>query len=69
MGGGAVTKGAMTQYGEIMPGATHERSDIGWVVPVCRLTEELGMKLIWDTDKGTLDDQDGQDIIPTLHFS
>eukprot|EP00975_Prorocentrum_lima_P065316 12902759-Prorocentrum_lima.AAC.1 len=47
LAGGVVTQGAMTQYREVMLGATDERSDIDWVVPVCRLTQELGMKLIW----------------------
>eukprot|EP00975_Prorocentrum_lima_P059962 12573315-Prorocentrum_lima.AAC.1 len=51
LAGGAVTKGAMTQYGEIMPGASDSKRDIGWIVPVCRLTKELGMKLVWGTDK------------------
>eukprot|EP00975_Prorocentrum_lima_P065026 12900945-Prorocentrum_lima.AAC.1 len=37
--------GAMTQYGEIMPGSRDSKSDIVWTVPVCRLTKELGMKL------------------------
>eukprot|EP00975_Prorocentrum_lima_P060639 12722364-Prorocentrum_lima.AAC.1 len=45
LAGGVVTKGAMAQYGEIMPGVNDEKSDIGWIVPVCRLTKELGMKL------------------------
>eukprot|EP00975_Prorocentrum_lima_P056894 11937928-Prorocentrum_lima.AAC.1 len=47
LAGGVVTKGAMTQYGESMPGASDNKSDVGWIVPVCRLTNELGMKLIW----------------------
>eukprot|EP00975_Prorocentrum_lima_P051247 10735638-Prorocentrum_lima.AAC.1 len=35
--------GAMTQYGEVMPGSSDSdsKSDIGWIVPVCRLTKEL----------------------------
>eukprot|EP00975_Prorocentrum_lima_P017896 3775534-Prorocentrum_lima.AAC.1 len=45
LAGGVVTQGAMTQYGEIMPGANDEKSDIGWIAPVCRLTKELGMKM------------------------
>eukprot|EP00975_Prorocentrum_lima_P062656 12886785-Prorocentrum_lima.AAC.1 len=56
LAGGVVAKGAMTHYGEIMPGANDEKSDIGWVVPVCRLTNELGMKMVWSTDKVTLED-------------
>eukprot|EP00975_Prorocentrum_lima_P021970 4625327-Prorocentrum_lima.AAC.1 len=43
-----------------MPGANEEKSDIGWVVPVCTLTKELGMKLVWGTDKVALEDQDGK---------
>eukprot|EP00975_Prorocentrum_lima_P051576 10801267-Prorocentrum_lima.AAC.1 len=33
-------KGAMTQYGEVMPGSSDSKSDIVWVVPVCRLTKD-----------------------------
>eukprot|EP00975_Prorocentrum_lima_P048538 10154172-Prorocentrum_lima.AAC.1 len=51
-----------------MPGATDERSDTGWIVPVCRLTKELAMEMVWGTGEVTLDDQDGKDIILTLHF-
>eukprot|EP00975_Prorocentrum_lima_P021244 4471645-Prorocentrum_lima.AAC.1 len=42
-----------------MPGATDERRGIGWIVPVCRLTKELGVKLVWGTDKVILEDPDG----------
>eukprot|EP00975_Prorocentrum_lima_P068486 12920996-Prorocentrum_lima.AAC.1 len=51
LAGGVVTRGAMTQYGEIMPGSSDSKSDIGWIVQKCRLTKELGMKLVWGTDK------------------
>eukprot|EP00975_Prorocentrum_lima_P068511 12921134-Prorocentrum_lima.AAC.1 len=51
LAGGVVTKGAMTQYGEIMPGANDHKSDIACIVPVCRLTKESGMNLVWGTDK------------------
>eukprot|EP00975_Prorocentrum_lima_P028583 6005686-Prorocentrum_lima.AAC.1 len=50
-----------------MPGASDSKSGIGWIVPVCRLAKESEMKLIWGTDKVTLEDQDGKDIILTLH--
>eukprot|EP00975_Prorocentrum_lima_P017729 3741615-Prorocentrum_lima.AAC.1 len=50
----------MAQYGEIMPGSSDSKSGIGWVVPVCRLTKELGVKLVWGTDKVALVDQDGK---------
>eukprot|EP00975_Prorocentrum_lima_P048542 10154820-Prorocentrum_lima.AAC.1 len=50
LAGGVVARGAMTQYGDIMPGAS-ETSDSGWIVPVFRLTKELGMKLIWDDNE------------------
>eukprot|EP00975_Prorocentrum_lima_P059934 12566361-Prorocentrum_lima.AAC.1 len=35
LAGGVMTRGAMTQYGEIMPGVNDEKSDIGWTVPAC----------------------------------
>eukprot|EP00975_Prorocentrum_lima_P052037 10897338-Prorocentrum_lima.AAC.1 len=43
-----------------MPGATDEKSDIGWVAPVCRLTKDMDMKLVWRADKVALVDQDGK---------
>eukprot|EP00975_Prorocentrum_lima_P042311 8890807-Prorocentrum_lima.AAC.1 len=51
-----------------MPGVNDEKSDIGWIVPVCRLTKELGMKLAWGKDKVAPVDQDGKGIILSLHF-
>eukprot|EP00975_Prorocentrum_lima_P035539 7471723-Prorocentrum_lima.AAC.1 len=51
-----------------MPGASAEKSDIGWIVPACRLTKELGMKLEWGNDKVALVDQDGEEISRSLHF-
>eukprot|EP00975_Prorocentrum_lima_P029949 6282827-Prorocentrum_lima.AAC.1 len=57
----------MTQYGEIMLGANDEKSDIRWIVPVCRLTKELGMKLEWGKDRVALVGQDGKEI-RSLHF-
>eukprot|EP00975_Prorocentrum_lima_P017662 3728298-Prorocentrum_lima.AAC.1 len=57
----------MTQYGEIMPGINDE-SDIGWIVPVCRSTKELGMKLEWGKDKVALVGRDGKEIPLSLHF-
>eukprot|EP00975_Prorocentrum_lima_P009590 2043108-Prorocentrum_lima.AAC.1 len=51
-----------------MPGSSHSKTDIGWIVPVCRLTKELGMKLVWGTDKAALVDQDGKEIILSLHL-
>eukprot|EP00975_Prorocentrum_lima_P016184 3435301-Prorocentrum_lima.AAC.1 len=30
-----------------MPGSSDSKSDIGWIVPVCRPPKELGMKLVW----------------------
>eukprot|EP00975_Prorocentrum_lima_P007406 1587068-Prorocentrum_lima.AAC.1 len=63
-----MTRGAMTQYGEIMPGSSDSESDIGWIVPMCRLTKELGMKLVWGTDEVALVGQDGKEIIRSLHF-
>eukprot|EP00975_Prorocentrum_lima_P018675 3933131-Prorocentrum_lima.AAC.1 len=51
-----------------MPGANEEKSDINGIVPVCRLTKVLGMKLVWGTDKATLEYQDGTHIIRKLHF-
>eukprot|EP00975_Prorocentrum_lima_P031954 6708162-Prorocentrum_lima.AAC.1 len=58
----------MTPYGDFMPGATYGRSGFGWIVPVCRITKVLGMKLVWGSDKVTLGYQDGKDIVQTLHF-
>eukprot|EP00975_Prorocentrum_lima_P037894 7972314-Prorocentrum_lima.AAC.1 len=58
----------MSQYGDIMPRATDERSGIGWIVLVCELTKELGMKLVWGSDKVTPEDQDGKEIILALRF-
>eukprot|EP00975_Prorocentrum_lima_P044740 9371791-Prorocentrum_lima.AAC.1 len=51
-----------------MPGVNDEKSDVGWTVPVCRLTKELGMKLEWGKDKVALVGQDGKEIILSLHF-
>eukprot|EP00975_Prorocentrum_lima_P014552 3085583-Prorocentrum_lima.AAC.1 len=51
-----------------MPGSSDSKSGIGWVVPVCRLTKELGMKLVWGRDKVALVDQDEKDIIRSLHY-
>eukprot|EP00975_Prorocentrum_lima_P004542 983897-Prorocentrum_lima.AAC.1 len=42
--------------------------NIGWIVPVRRLTQELGMKPVWGTDKVTLKDQYGKELILKLHF-
>eukprot|EP00975_Prorocentrum_lima_P055304 11598721-Prorocentrum_lima.AAC.1 len=50
-----------------MPGATDERSGTGCIVAACRLTKELGRNLIWGTDKATLEEQDGEEIILALH--
>eukprot|EP00975_Prorocentrum_lima_P060731 12742389-Prorocentrum_lima.AAC.1 len=43
-----------------MPGASDSKSDSGWIVPVCRLTKELGRKSVWGTNKATLVDHDGK---------
>eukprot|EP00975_Prorocentrum_lima_P030303 6353167-Prorocentrum_lima.AAC.1 len=51
-----------------MPGVNDEKSDIGWIVPVCRLTKELGMKLAWGTNRVALVGQDGKEIILSLPF-
>eukprot|EP00975_Prorocentrum_lima_P043938 9214587-Prorocentrum_lima.AAC.1 len=51
-----------------MPGSSDSKSDIGWIVPVCRLTKELGMTLVWGTDKVALVGQDGKELILSLHF-
>eukprot|EP00975_Prorocentrum_lima_P068269 12919731-Prorocentrum_lima.AAC.1 len=50
-----------------MPGANEETSDMAGRSG-CRLTKELGMKLVRGTDKVTLGDQDGKEIILKLHF-
>eukprot|EP00975_Prorocentrum_lima_P002904 639195-Prorocentrum_lima.AAC.1 len=50
-----------------MPGSSDSKSDIGSIVPVCRLTKELGIKLVWGTDKAALVNQDGKESIPPLH--
>ena len=40
---------AMTQYGEIMlPKEASTSADSKWIVPVCRLTTELGCVITWD---------------------
>eukprot|EP00975_Prorocentrum_lima_P059310 12434123-Prorocentrum_lima.AAC.1 len=54
----------MTQYGEIMPGSSDSKSDIVWIVPVCRLPKELGRKLVWGTDNLALVGQDGKGYHP-----
>eukprot|EP00975_Prorocentrum_lima_P049065 10268900-Prorocentrum_lima.AAC.1 len=51
-----------------MPGPSDSKSGMGWIVPVCRLTKELGTKLVWGTDNVALVDQDGKEIILSLHF-
>eukprot|EP00975_Prorocentrum_lima_P040168 8437417-Prorocentrum_lima.AAC.1 len=51
-----------------MPGINDEKSDIGWIVPVCRLTKELGMKLEWGKDRVALVGQDGKETTLSLYF-
>eukprot|EP00975_Prorocentrum_lima_P043238 9075814-Prorocentrum_lima.AAC.1 len=51
-----------------MPGINDEKSDIVWIVPVCRVTKELGMKLEWGKDRVALVGQDGKEITLSLHF-
>eukprot|EP00975_Prorocentrum_lima_P009085 1933412-Prorocentrum_lima.AAC.1 len=51
-----------------MPGSCDGKSDIGWIVPVYRLTKELGLKLVWGADKVALVGQDGKEIPLSLHF-
>ena len=49
LAGGTVVVVAMTQYGEIMfPKEARSSVDSKWIVPVCRLTTELGCVITWD---------------------
>ena len=54
---------AMTQYGEIMfPKEASSSVDSEWIVPVCRLTTELGCVITWDRRGMRLDFPSGVEV-------
>eukprot|EP00975_Prorocentrum_lima_P016553 3511219-Prorocentrum_lima.AAC.1 len=58
----------MTQYGEIMTGQTQNGSDVGWICPVSRLVNELGMKRTWGNDQLSLKDSSGEESVVQKHY-
>eukprot|EP00975_Prorocentrum_lima_P001648 353165-Prorocentrum_lima.AAC.1 len=51
-----------------MTGQTQTTSDIGWICPVRRLVNELGIKLIWGNDTITLQDSSGKELLLQRHY-
>ena len=55
---------AMTQYGEIMVKVGASVGDLGrWIVPACRLTNELGVTILQDAKGMVLRFADGREVV------
>eukprot|EP00974_Lingulodinium_polyedra_P060305 5813085-Lingulodinium_polyedra.AAC.1 len=68
---GNSTHGAvMTEHGEVMMQSVQNKSDddIGWILPVCRLQDDLGMAIAYQADgKTVLRAPDGQKVDVSRH--
>eukprot|EP00975_Prorocentrum_lima_P056773 11909894-Prorocentrum_lima.AAC.1 len=53
----------MAQYGETVAGQTHYRCDIGRICPVRSILNELGMRLVWGSDRLILTGTSGKEIL------
>ena len=62
--------GYMTKYGEVMmkSGARGDESDIGWILPVPRIQDELGMQALYKADgTAVLISPSGQELALKKH--
>ena len=65
LAGGQVSKGAVTQHGEIMFKERGDK-DRSWVIPVSRLVVELGINLTWTRSEIILTAATGRKIVAPL---
>ena len=65
LAGNMTEYGAMTTYGEVMMkgGMNQGTHDIGWILPMARIQEELGMEARWKSDgSAVLMYPDGEEV-------
>ena len=62
LAGGQEIRAAMTQHGEIMLPGREDQDRAGWILPVSRLTKELGIKVTWGPHGVTLIHPDGREV-------
>ena len=70
LAGNVVDYGYMTKYGEVMmkSGARGDESDIGWILPVTRIQDELGMQALYKADgTAVLISPSGQELALKKH--
>jgi len=62
LAGGQEIRAAMTQHGEIMLPGREDQDKVGWILPVSRMTKELGIKVTWGPQGFTLTHLDGREV-------
>jgi len=62
LAGGQEIEAAMTQHGEIMLPDKNYQDKVGWILPVSRLTNELGVQVTWAPGGGIITQADGRKV-------
>ena len=62
LAGGQEIQAAMTQHGEIMLPGRDDQDTAGWILPVSRITKELGIKVTWGPEGVVLTHADGRKV-------